>query len=306
MAARYNLQALYPNQPSLWGSYDQKKTDKLRDEHSDLYARPKFANLLNAQAIISLHTNADKQNGTGMRAVYQTGRMEDKKLGDTILCHAQEIINAQEHYKNYSVQKSSDVYDKAENQAAINRSAIIVETGFHTNPTDAQALQDPLFVTAAMKGIEKGYRLYREGKTDCTPYQISNATHPTIAWGVKGVIHLSYRGYPQSLEGYPVQAVTLQMRCISGALCQIGAMTVTNLTDPHITLACPPYDPTSPAPRTTTIGYSLIDADQVKTPEIQQFFTCGSSAVTPSHLATSAQRSQRQPQPFVLNGALAE
>ena len=44
MAACTNLQALYPDQHSLWGSDDQKKMDKLRDAHSDLYARRSFAN----------------------------------------------------------------------------------------------------------------------------------------------------------------------------------------------------------------------------------------------------------------------
>ena len=58
MAACTNLQALYPNQPSLWGSDDQKKTNKLRDAHSDLYARRAFANERNAHGIMETLNNA--------------------------------------------------------------------------------------------------------------------------------------------------------------------------------------------------------------------------------------------------------
>ena len=83
-----------------------------------------------------------------------------------------ELIHAQPGYENFPVRAESAADGHGENRIG-KMPSVIVETAYHSNPDDVAALQDPVFRSASMKGVEKGYRLWATGKT-CEPL----ALHP--------------------------------------------------------------------------------------------------------------------------------
>ena len=64
-----------------------------------------------------------------------------------------ELINSVEDYPDYAVALAPEIGRHGENVQA-DMPSVIIETGFHTNTSDATALQDPVFRTASMKGVE--------------------------------------------------------------------------------------------------------------------------------------------------------
>jgi N-acetylmuramoyl-L-alanine amidase len=60
-----------------------------------------------------------------------------------------ELIQAQEPYRDYLVVSEPGQDNFGETRVA-KMPSVIVESGFHTNASDALALQDPVFRTAAM------------------------------------------------------------------------------------------------------------------------------------------------------------
>jgi hypothetical protein len=106
-----------------------------------------------------------------------------------------ELIHAQDAYKNFKVAALAREGDYGENSYATMPS-IIVEAGFHTNPDDAAALQDPVFRTAAMKGVEKGYRLFAQGKP-CETFEITATEDAPDPAGRFTIVDIAYKGYPE-------------------------------------------------------------------------------------------------------------
>ncbi|HEY9132470.1 MAG TPA: N-acetylmuramoyl-L-alanine amidase [Dyella sp.] len=263
IGARYHLEALYPDNPNIWHSKPSDTTTSLRERTEDIYSRPLLANHIGVAAALHLHTNAAAPSATGTKVFFQKGRIEDKHLADSVLCSMKELIQAQENYKNYKVPVESDEGDYAENRLA-HMPSIIIEVGFHTNPDDAVALQDKTFRTASMKGVEKGYRLFAEGKT-CEPLSIESANNSPHPDDKLSTVALDYKGHPE----FPARLDIKVLSCPAGAC-----------SDGWITLAEPIPSPVSyditcdvSAPREFQLRTTFTDADGVKA-AIEHTATC--------------------------------
>lgn len=149
--------------------------------------------------MISLHTNAAPDSATaltarGTQVFYAAGQAEGLALASSIACYMKEIIHARPGYQNWTMRETRpDQY--AENTGSM--PSALVEIAFHTNPDDALALQDPRFRTASMKGVEKGYRMWREGKP-CDPPSIASVTDSTATRGGKAQSKSTSRVTPLS------------------------------------------------------------------------------------------------------------
>ncbi len=162
MASRYHAQALYPDRPDIWQSYFDREVP-LREYNDDIRTRPLLANELGAGALVHLHTNAGGEQASGAMAFYQPGRAEDRRLGHVMLCAMRESVQALPAYRDYRVRVQPLEGNYGENRLAAAPS-ILVELGFHTNPQDASALQDPLFQQATAEGLRNGYVAYMAGQ----------------------------------------------------------------------------------------------------------------------------------------------
>lgn len=167
MASRYHAQALFPQRPDIWRNWqDAQEGDGanigLREYNDDIRTRPLLANEYGVRALIHLHTNAAAPSASGAMGFHQSGRTEDKRLAENLLCGMRESIQALPEYRNYRVRTVSMEGNYGENRLAEAPSALI-EIGFHTNPQDAEALQDPAFQDATAHGMRKGYENFRAG-----------------------------------------------------------------------------------------------------------------------------------------------
>lgn len=175
MASRYHAQALYPDRPDIWRNWQDEQAGggaevPLREYNDDIRTRPLLANEYGARALIHLHTNAAaSSDATGTMAFHQPGREQDKRLGENILCGMKAAIQAVPQYREYRVRTQSMEGNYGENRLATAPSTLI-EIGFHTNPSDAMALQDPVFQAASTIGMEQGYQDFLAGRgTDGKP-----------------------------------------------------------------------------------------------------------------------------------------
>jgi hypothetical protein len=269
IGARYHLQAIYPDNPEIWHSLPNA-TGNLRERNEDIRSRPLYANHIGASTVLHLHTNAaNDASATGALAFYQNGRAEDKRLADSILCYMKELIQAREVYKNYMVSSQSRSEDFGENRLATMPS-VIVEAGFHTNPSDATALKDPVFRRAAMKGVEKGYRLNAEGKA-CEPFKIGSIPDATGLQGVPIPVEVHYKGYPQ----FAVKAKVIS--CPSGWSCSGGELAYADkLPSPlKYFFTC---NATSRPPANFRIRTRLSDTDEVSPEPVEHNLTCTPAA----------------------------
>ncbi|CTP91615.1 putative membrane protein [Xanthomonas translucens pv. poae] len=204
MAARYYLKDLYPGLGStMWNLFPKgSEPDRLslREYDDDVAARPLYANYINAQTLLSIHTNAaDDATTRGTTVWVQPNDAPSKKLGSSVLCYMKEQIHSTPGYSDFKISDLVNESNKGENRRAT-MTAIIVEVAFHTNAQDAAALQDENFRQAAMRGVEKGYRL--QG-TPCTPFKITEIPAVSAQW--KGlVIPVKYEGFPL----YPLKSTT--------------------------------------------------------------------------------------------------
>ncbi len=98
---------------------------------------------------------------------------------------------------------------------------MLVEVAYHSNALDAAALQDPVFRAASMKGVEKGYRLFHEGK-DCKPLKGEAIENVSMSQGSVREIDVPFEGYPQ----YPLRIVTRNVGCPPGWVCRGSEITV--------------------------------------------------------------------------------
>ena len=171
MSSRYHLK-LFPERTDMWNEFPNSP-ESAREKEEDIRARPNYANHLGVDVILSLHTNgSDSASLRGTEVYYHQDKPQDKALADSILCGMREIIRAQPGYRDFPIRESSTSARHGENRIG-KMPSVIVETAYHSNPDDVAALQDPVFRSASMKGVEKGYRLWATGKT-CEPL----ALHP--------------------------------------------------------------------------------------------------------------------------------
>jgi len=263
VASKYHLEESYPENPEIWNS-NPADTSNDREYKQDIRSRPLFANHLGVDAIVHLHTNAsDNVNASGTRVYFFENSTSGQQLGDSILCSIKEIIHAQTPYEDFSVPAKATPGHHGENRLAAMPS-IIVEVGFHTNANDAAALKDPVFRTASMKGVEKGYRLFAEGKT-CEPLSIESANNSPQPDDKLSTVALDYKGHPE----FPARLDIKVLSCPAGAC-----------SDGWITLAEPIPSPVSyditcdvSAPREFQLRTTFTDADGVKA-AIEHTATC--------------------------------
>lgn len=265
MAARYALKERLPENPKIWNS----KGDRIyprRDYDEDINSRPLFANHLGADVAFHLHTNGvGDASASGALAVVQPGRPDDLLLGRSILCYMKELIHSVEGYGEFSVGGEPSQVDKGENRIS-EMPSVIVEMGFHTNPEDAAALQDPAFRTASMKGVEKGYRLFRQGK-GCVPLKAEPIDGIQLSAGGSQQVDVVFEGYPQ----YPIELVTTNVGCPPNWTC----------TDGRVRIESPDAKPSQITLRCENAGSApifwnthVVDNDGVKSPPVRHWVQC--------------------------------
>ncbi len=186
-------------------------------------------------------------------------------MASSILCYMKELITSQSLYTGYFVPAEPGEANHGENRLA-QMPSVIVEAAFHTNPNDALALQNPVFREASMKGVEKGYRLWREGK-GCNPLKVDPIATIRVAAGQSRVVDLAFAGFPQ----YPVVIETKNVACPPGWKCTDGAVTLADAdTKPaQITLRC---ENAGSAP--IFWNTRMVDDDGVKSPPVRHIVQC--------------------------------
>ncbi|URX64032.1 N-acetylmuramoyl-L-alanine amidase [Luteibacter anthropi] len=211
LGARYYLQSILPDVPSIWNSFSSRDYGLVeRDE--DIRSRPFYANYLKADALIHIHTNASSSHVRGVRVYYYDGRSTDRRLAENALCYMRESIHSVRSFQDFPVSLKPHPGDQGENKHATMPS-IIAEVGFHTNAEDANAIQHPLFQDAAMRGLEKGYRLFREGK-GCDPFTVNFPDSKLIS-GSSVEVEIAVGGNPR----YPIHYTTYVKECTPGIIC---------------------------------------------------------------------------------------
>lgn len=211
MSARYHLKALFPDRADIWNELPNSP-DSDREVKEDIRARPNYANHLGVDVMLSLHTNGSVDPGVrGAEVYYHQSKPQDKALGDSILCGMREIIRAQPGYESFPVREVSTSARHGENRIGTMPS-VIVETAYHSNPEDVAALQDPVFRSASMKGVEKGYRLWATGKT-CEALALDPLEDVQIPVRSSRVVPVAFKGNPQ----YPVVLELGVASCVGGS-----------------------------------------------------------------------------------------
>jgi hypothetical protein len=184
LGANYTLQRLLPKRADIWGfSCDEipkLETDPERDRKFDLNSRPLYANHLNADGIINLHTNASCRRlrpgdprpakrgdcgrgrivdpqASGMLIFYDPESTASKTLGALVACTAREALKTD--FPDYPIADARPRTDLAELNLA-KRASVIVELGFHTNPSDAALLKSKAFQERSMRALATAWRRY--------------------------------------------------------------------------------------------------------------------------------------------------
>ncbi|WP_250624006.1 N-acetylmuramoyl-L-alanine amidase [Pinirhizobacter soli] len=256
MAARYRLEELLPERSDIWNSLPGA-TDNLRHYKEDIRSRPLYANSVGAEGIVHLHTNAEDSGSTRGTRVYVTpGRNTDEALGKSVLCSMQELIHAIDGYADFPVAKAPNVGNHGENRLA-KMPSIIVETAFHTNVEDAKALLDPVFRTASMKGVEKGYRLFSEDRK-CEPFKLSEVIDDPVPLGNFIPVDAHYEGNPE----FEATLVTEFVECPDDMQCWTAEIPFDKRPSPvRFFIDCG----SSATPREHHMQVKIIDADNVDT-----------------------------------------
>lgn len=269
IAARYHLRDQYPNNPEIWNSLPTDTGDD-RERKEDIRSRPLYANHVNADTLIHIHTNAFPSDTTvrGARVYVYPGRATDLALASSVLCSMREVIQAQPPYANFPVAAAPHTADLGENRLA-NMPSILIETAFHTNAADALALQDPVFRTAAMKGVEKGYRLHSQNKP-CLPLRITSIPAASGPQNTSIPISVHFEGNPQ----FPVRLDTVTIACPSGWSCVNYSTPVTAPSPSPIVFNVRCNTSGSIPSAVFGVRTTMVDADGVKSAPFDHSYTC--------------------------------
>jgi N-acetylmuramoyl-L-alanine amidase len=207
LAVRYQLEQKYPTLENVWQSKPGDKSP-MKQRNEDIRSRPFYANHVKADALLHIHTNASGDASvSGLRA-YVARRSEDKVLAERILCSARELLQTDARFSGYQVDtKPSFVFDKGEVNYA-KMPSVIVEVGFHTNAQDALLLRERAFQVLSMRGVAKGYRLYRN-KRPCEDFAVKPAEEVTGRVGVDVQLPFSFKGNPV----YPIRVWSRDEKC---------------------------------------------------------------------------------------------
>ena len=263
VSARYYLKRILPDRPDIWDTA-VPHTDKSNadlERRDDIRSRPLYANYLGAQALFSLHSDGvSDSTKTGTGIWYNPNIASQIALATSVDCYVDEILKWHPNLAPWTVTPHPTT-EKAELNLA-SMPTVIVEAGFHTNPRDAVFLLNPDYQRDIMRGVEKGWRLYTEGKP-CTPLAI-----PGVLPGVTGPhntaipMPLPYAGYPR----FPVRAeFRVYTACTAFDCFKKQIVSFPNqLPSPlPATFTCETANTTPTV--TVDIEVQLIDADNIKT-----------------------------------------
>jgi len=224
LGVRYLLEKELPDHPEIWHAFASSQISD-RERNEDLRSRPLYANFLGADAFLHVHTNAHiSAEARGARAIIHE-RGPDRRLAVNVLCSMRELIHSKDEFSSYPVPlQPLALVGKGENDHA-KMPSVIVEVGFHTNPQDALLLRNKEFQGLAMRGVAKGYRLFREGKP-CEDLAVKPVRE---AFGRVG--HDVY--FPVGLTGNPAfpVSVTSRVRNCSGHYCPSQWVRLFNQTE---------------------------------------------------------------------------
>lgn len=271
MDGREYLKVVYPNNKGIWdiGKIPGKDPNKW-EYNKDVNSRPLFANFIGADAIFNLHTNASETDPTASctRAFVARNRAEDLALANNVLCGMKELIHTQDAYQTFRVANQAVPRDDLGENTLARMPAVVLEVAFHTNPGDAAALKDPVFVDAAMKGVEKGFRLQAKGKT-CKPFKITSIPDVTIPYPSTTVIPVNFEGFPY----FPVTMTIENVFCPPDNDCTGGTAVFSEEQDSPLSIevSCSGTSDTTDVSRWST---HLTDADGVKTNAFEHQLTC--------------------------------
>ena len=269
MAARYNLQDRFPLNLDICCSFRNKSDYPLKEYDNDIRSRPLLANHLNASALISLHSNAFTDPAVrGTRVYVYAGRADSTELATKILCSMKEEIHANSMYADFPVGSSPSDGDHGENRLA-QMPSVIVETAFHTNPQDAAALLDPAFRLAAMKGVEKGYRLFRDNKP-CVPLAITAIPNAQGPHKTNIPISVYFSGNPQ----FPINVQTTTIVCPSNWTCINYSTNFSQETASPVTFNVRCDAPSNIPTATFGVRTVITDADGVVSNAFDHQYTC--------------------------------
>ncbi|RYF47736.1 MAG: N-acetylmuramoyl-L-alanine amidase [Cytophagaceae bacterium] len=264
LAAKYHLARILPKETNIWNS-----PTVTSEKDKDIHSRPRYARHLKAKAIVSLHTDAaDDTTIRGTRVFYQTGSAQSEALATAISCSMKEIINATPGYETWLV-NTAKASNYGENREAIEVPATLIELGFGSNVEDAAAFVDPVFQDAAMKGIEKGYRVNSKGKT-CVPQKITSVPKAVANLnGTKINVPITFVGNPQ----FPVKRTRTVTNCPAGWTCpdDVFVYEQEQTTPFNTTWWC--NGPADTKTQVVDILVTLEDADGVKS-DFKTNFTC--------------------------------
>jgi len=272
---------LLPSNREIWHSLDRPLPNRRNLWHydEDIRSRPLYANYVDADVLINLHTNASTNAAaSGTRAYVARDRPYDLELANSILCGMKELIHAQEPYRNFNVASQAEESARYGENNKAHMPAVVLEVGFHTNLDDAAALKDPVFREAAMKGVEKGLRLKAEGKV-CEPFKIDNIPDVAGPHNTDIPAEINYAGYPQ----FSVEQKTESVSCPSNWNCSPYSKVHADSESPlTFNFRCSATSSTPTATfRWRTI---LMDADGVITNVIQHSSTCTREGLNKSPL----------------------
>lgn len=288
MAAKYNVELLYPGRTDLWNVTG--RTDAGRDRSKDINSRALFADEMGAQAMLSLHTNAAPTPEAaltvrGTQVFYDpTRNAENRALATSIACYMRELITAQPGYQNWTMRDTEGSTEYAENKGAM--PSALVEIAFHTHVDDARALQDATFRTASMKGVEKGYRMWREGKP-CQTLAITNVSDAigTNDGSQKAVAQVQFAGHPT----FPVRLKIDFTHCQSGWTCTGREVTLATAQASPLSWSLTCNGSASSTTASHRVRTTLTDADGVKSAPVGSTLTCSKASGSTSQASASVQ-----------------
>lgn len=195
-AARYHVKALGAD-PSVWNESGYTHIDQ------DIRCRPRYANAVNADILVSLHNNGagTPGAGTGTETLYDTGNgfaVESKRLAD--LLHGKVITAIRRDYNAAWVDRRVQGFNGnyGENRLAT-RPAVLMEVAFMDRPSpDNDALHDENFKRIVTQALREGIREYFDGPPPAAPADLA-------ATGGTASIALTWRDASANEAGFTVE-----------------------------------------------------------------------------------------------------
>jgi hypothetical protein len=272
LSSRYHLKALMPDRTDIWNSLPND-TDNDREVKEDIRTRPLYANHLGVGTLVSLHTNGHELGAVrGVEVYYHGDKPDDRPLAENVLCGMRELIRAQPGYESFPARQAASPGRHGENRIGTMPS-VLVEIAYHSNAEDSAALQDPVFRAASMKGVEKGVRLFRQGKT-CEPFVLQPIPDVSLATGTSQEITLPFAGHPQ----FPVTMEFTTANCSSPGACTPSR---TTFDDPNAPITAMMICRGSLA-GTARWSVVLRDVDGVATAPVEFQQTCSRPGASPA------------------------